>query len=96
MSHAAQPLEETEIEIEIAKFWKSSRGRDEAIVVAIKEYKGHKFLDCRIFFTNAAGQLCPTSKGITIGPRRVAEFAKAIQKAQAKIVELGLLEGADA
>lgn len=79
--------------IEIAKFWKSGRDRKNSIVVSIKEYEGHVFLDCRLYGTNSDGQTVPTAKGVTIGMRRLSEFLRAVQKAEAKAVELGLIDG---
>jgi Transcriptional Coactivator p15 (PC4) len=77
--------------VEIAKFWKSGRDRKNSIVVAIKQYEGHTFLDCRVFGTNSEGQTVPTAKGVTIGMIRLSEFLRAVQKAHAKAKELGLL-----
>jgi Transcriptional Coactivator p15 (PC4) len=79
--------------IEIAKFWKSARNRKQSIVVAIKSYEGHTFLDCRLFGTNAEGQSVPTAKGVTISMARLEEFSAAITKSLAKARELGLLDG---
>jgi Transcriptional Coactivator p15 (PC4) len=78
--------------IEIAKFWKSGRDRKNSIVIAIKSYEGHTFLDCRLFGTNAEGQTVPTAKGVTIGMLRLSEFLRAIQKAHAEAVKRGLLD----
>jgi hypothetical protein len=78
--------------IEIAKFWKSARDRKHTIVVSIKQYEGHVFLDCRVFSTNTEGQTVPTSKGLTIGMRRLNEFLGAVQKAHAKAIALGLID----
>ena len=80
--------------IPIAKFWKSPRDRKNSIVLAIKQYEGHTFLDCRLFGTNAEGQTVPTLKGVTVGMRCLPEFLNAVKKAHAKAVELGLLDGA--
>jgi hypothetical protein len=77
--------------IEIAKFWKSGRNRKNSIVIAIKQYEGHTFLDCRVFGTNSEGQTVPTAKGITVGMLRMSEFVRAVQKAHAKAIELGLI-----
>jgi hypothetical protein len=76
----------------ISKFWKSGRDRKNSIVVSIKQYEGHTFLDCRVFGTNSEGQTVPTAKGLTIGMLRLPEFLNAVQKAHAKAVELGLVD----
>jgi hypothetical protein len=80
--------------VPIAKIWKSARDRKQSIVLAIKTYEGHTFLDCRIFGTNAEGQTVPTAKGVTIGMLRLSEFLRAVQKAHAKAIELGLIDEA--
>jgi hypothetical protein len=85
------PIAENE-PIEIAKFWKSARNRKQSIVVAIKHYEGHTFLDCRLFDTNAEGQSVPTTKGLTIGMARLSEFSAAVTMGLAKAHELGLLD----
>jgi hypothetical protein len=87
-THRDNPLAEP---IEIAKFRKSARDRKQSIVMQIKQYEGHTFLDCRLFGTNAGGQSVPTAKGVTIGMARLSEFAQAVAKALAKARELGLL-----
>jgi hypothetical protein len=51
MSNKSSPLDAP---IEIAKFWKSARNRKQSIVIAIKRYEGHTFVDYRLFDTNAA------------------------------------------
>lgn len=78
----------------ISKFWKSGRDRKNSIVVAIKQYEGHVFLDCRMFGTNSEGQSVPTAKGLTIGMLRLPEFVKAVQKAHAMALEMGLIDEA--
>ena len=80
--------------VEIAKFWKSARDRRNSIGLSIKQYEGHIFLDCRVFGTNADGQMVPTMKGITVGMARLPEFLRGVQRAHAKAVELGLIDGA--
>ena len=89
MTEKPSPLAEP---LEICKFWKSARNRKQSIVVAIKHYEGHTFLDCRLFGTNAEGQSVPTAKGVTISMARLPEFSAAITKALAKARALGLLD----
>jgi hypothetical protein len=88
MSEKQSPLDKP---IEIAKFWKSGRDRKNSIVVSIKQYEGHTFLDCRLFGTNSEGQSVPTAKGVTVGMARLPEFVSAIQKSLVKARELGLI-----
>ena len=84
--------------IEIAKFWKSARNRKQSIVLAIRHFEGHTFLDCRLFSTNANGQSVPTPRGLTIGMAVLLKFQAGINKAVAEAKELDLIssdEGAD-
>jgi hypothetical protein len=81
-----------EAPVEVAKFWKSARNRRQSIVIAIKQYEGHTFLDCRLFDTNASGQSVPTAKGLTVGMARLLEFATGVTGAVARARELGLLD----
>jgi Transcriptional Coactivator p15 (PC4) len=78
--------------VEISRTWKSPRNRKNSLVLAIKTYEGHTFLDCRMFGTNAEGQTVPTAKGVTIGMTRLPEFLRSVQKAHAKAIELGLID----
>ena len=75
----------------ISRFWKSARDRKNSIVVSIKQYEGHVFLDCRLYGTNSEGQTVPTAKGITVGMKRLKEFLGAVKKAHAKAVAMGLV-----
>jgi len=50
--------------------------------IAIKEYKGRKYLDMRAFFTTDGGEnWIPTKKGITVYPDKLDVFKEAIEKA---------------
>jgi len=80
--------------IEIAKFWKSARNRKQSIVIAIKQYEGHMFLDCRLYGTNKEGRSVPTPKGLTVGMSCLPDFAAAVAKALDRAREIGLLDEA--
>jgi hypothetical protein len=75
----------------IARIWKSPRDRKRTIVIALKQYEGHDFLDCRLFDTNSEGQSVPTARGLTVGIPKLLEFAAAIAKAVERARQLGLL-----
>jgi len=76
--------------IEIGKFPKNRKG--DFVVVAIKEFQGITYLDIRQFFTSEDGKSFPTKKGVAIGLRKLEELASLINKARAKVHELGLLD----
>ena len=88
-THAPDPLAEP---ILVARFWKSARNRRQTIVIALKRYEGHTFLDCRVFDTNAEGQAVPSTKGVTVGMARLPEFAAGVAKALEKAKALGLID----
>ena len=52
-------------------FVKNSR---ESIVVSKNEYMGNELIDIRTFFTNPAGELSPTKKGVTIRAEKFNDF----------------------
>ena len=83
------PINESQ-PIEIHKMWKDRSGN--ALVFSLKSYQGRPFFDLRTFFTDNAGILRPTAKGITASPNKLHEITKAFAKALAKAVELGLLD----
>jgi hypothetical protein len=55
----------------------------ERIRVARKEYKGHEFIDVRVFYEEG-GEWKPTKKGITIAPERTNELIALLKKAAIK------------
>jgi hypothetical protein len=75
--------------IEIGKFFKNRKG--DFVVVQIKQFEGITFVDIRQFFTSEDGKSFPTKKGVAIGLRKLDELAGLINKAIAKVRELGLL-----
>ena len=77
--------------IEIAKFWKSPRERKIAIVVSLRHYEGHNLIDVREYFTDQAGCMRPSTRGMAMVVRRLPEFSKALRKALERARELGLL-----
>lgn len=77
--------------IEIAKFWRNRRG--ESVVVTLKDFKGKAIVDFRVHFQDRAGITQPSTKGLALMVRRLPDLLKAVQKANDKAAELGLLGG---
>lgn len=77
--------------VTVAQFWKNRRG--EVIRVSLSTYEGRDLVDVRQCFTNSAGQLQATKKGVAMSVLRLPELRDAICKAVAKAIELGLIEG---
>jgi hypothetical protein len=88
MSRIAKPLTET---IEVAKFWKGRQNKI-AIVVSLRHYEGHNLVDVREYFTDQAGCMKPSTRGLAMVVLRLPELAAAITKALTKARELGLLD----
>ncbi len=76
--------------VKIAEFWKNRRG--ESVRVSLSTFEGHNLVDVRQFFTDGAGQMQATRKGIAMSVYRLPELAAAIGKAIAKARELGLID----
>jgi Transcriptional Coactivator p15 (PC4) len=78
------------LDLHIATVTKNSR---EEIRVSLKEYKGTRFLDLRIFVTANDGSEArhPTAKGVAVNPARIDELMDALAQARAEALRLGLL-----
>ena len=50
----------------------------EIIRISQSEYKGHSFIDLRIFFENEHGEYLPTQKGISFNPAIAKELVEGI------------------
>lgn len=57
----------------------------EKIQVSTASYKGHDFIDIRIYFKDDAGEWRPTKKGIAIAPEEVDDLINFIKKAQKRL-----------
>lgn len=58
------------------------KNMNESIRVSINEYKGHKFVDCRVFYEDNNGTWRPTKKGIALNNGAIEDIIKALQKAK--------------
>jgi hypothetical protein len=87
MSTKPPPLAEP---IEVAKFWKS-RQRKIAIVVSLREYEGHNLIDVREYFTDQAGCMKPSTRGLAMVVRNLPELSKAVRRALERARALNLL-----
>ncbi len=87
MSAKPPPLAEP---IEIAKWWKSRR-RDIAIVVTLSAYESINIVNVREYFTDQAGCMKPSTRGLAMSVRRLPEFSRALRLALEKARSLNLL-----
>jgi hypothetical protein len=57
----------------------------EKIQVSTASYKGHNFIDVRVYYEDDNGEWRPTKKGITIAPEKVDDLVNLIKKAKEAI-----------
>ena len=62
------------------------RNATEELQIGINEYKGKKYVDLRIFYTNDEGDSWnPTKKGVTVAPDKIEEVIEALEKAKEEL-----------
>ncbi len=57
----------------------------ERIRISIEEYRGSRFVDCRVYFEGEDGAWMPTKKGIALNAESIADVIQALQKASKKL-----------
>jgi hypothetical protein len=87
MTQKPAPLAEP---IEVARWWKTRR-RNIAVVVSLRHYEGHNLVDVREYFTDQAGCMKPSTRGLAMVVRRLPELCNALRKALERARELNLL-----
>jgi len=65
---------------------------DEEIRVSLREYKGHPFVDIRIYWRRPDGEHGPTRKGVTFNPEFYPEFKKAILALEEALIKKKLVD----
>ena len=59
----------------IAQFEKNAT---EVVRVSLTEFRGHKLIDLRVYYSDDAGQFKPTKKGVSVSVGLYTELKKAI------------------
>lgn len=77
-----------ELPIEIVSF---AKNRLETVHVRLDRYQGVAFVDIRLF-TVADGEPKATKKGLALRPMLIPELIAALQAAEVKARELGLID----
>ncbi len=67
----------------------------ETLRFSLAEYKGHRFVDLRIFFSDDGKDPAPTKKGLTVSPALWPEFKKALAQVEAAMIQDGWLDQED-
>ena len=65
---------------------------DEEIRISLREYKGHPFVDIRVYWKPPAGEPGPTRKGVTFNPEFYPEFRKAITALEEALIKKKLVD----
>lgn len=66
------------------------RNPDETLRVSLSTFKGRTYIDVRLFYEDANGELQPTKKGITVTPELWDEFRKGVAAAEEALAEANL------
>jgi hypothetical protein len=67
----------------------------ETIRFSLGEYKGHRFVDLRIFFTDAGKDSIATRKGLAVSPALWPQFKAALAQVEDELVAQGWLDRED-
>ena len=79
----------------VDRLW-ANRQHD-AVYVTLSTFRDHNLVDIRKHAMDSSGKLVPTTKGIArLKITRLPDLAKAVNKALARAIELGLLNSGSA
>jgi len=66
------------------------RNSEDTLRTSFATYKGRTYIDVRVFYLDANGELRPTKKGVTVTPELWDEFRAAVAAAEAALQGAGL------
>ncbi len=58
--------------------------------ISVSTFKGRTYVDIRLYFTDADGNLKPTKKGVTVPPELWDQFRQGLQAAEAELARRNL------
>lgn len=79
--------------IVVFQLWKG-RQRNQCIRMTLSRLNGRAIGDLRVFFTTETGHMQASKKGVAFAIEKLPELRKALEKAEAKAIELDLIEAA--
>jgi hypothetical protein len=79
--------------IVVFQLWKGRR-RNECIRLTLSNLNGRAIGDLRVFFTTVTGHMQPSKKGIAFAIEKIPDLRRALERAEAKALELDLIEAA--
>ncbi|HVN76531.1 MAG TPA: transcriptional coactivator p15/PC4 family protein [Thermoanaerobaculaceae bacterium] len=71
------------------------RNAEETLRVSLSVFKGKTYVDFRLFYEDANGELAPTKKGVTVTPELWDEFRAGVAAAEQTLQEKNLWHPAD-
>jgi len=66
------------------------RNGEDTLRISLSTFKGRTFVDIRLFYQDAKGELRPTKKGVTVPPDLWDEFRAGVVAAEAALQGAGL------
>ena len=60
-----------------------AKNTGQKVVVQLREFKGKKLIDLRVFYLNEGGSWRPTPKGISLRPELIGELKRGVDKLEA-------------
>jgi len=66
------------------------RNAEETLRISLSNFKGRTYVDIRLFYEDANGELAPTKKGVTVTPELWDEFRKGVADAEVLLQEKNL------
>jgi len=66
------------------------RNAEETLRISLSNFKGRTYVDVRLFYEDANGELAPTKKGVTITPELWDEFRAGVAAAETMLQEKNL------
>lgn len=72
----------------IAQFEKNAT---EVVRVSLTEFRGHKLIDFRVYYSDDEGQYKPTKKGVSLSVGLYTDFKKAVLALEKALLEQNLI-----
>ncbi len=66
------------------------RNQEETLRISLSNFKGRTYIDIRMFYEDAKGELAPTKKGVTITPELWDEFRNGVANAEEALQKANL------
>jgi len=66
------------------------RNQEETLRISLSSFKGRTYIDIRMFYEDANGELAPTKKGVTITPELWDEFRVGVANAEEALQKANL------